>query len=585
VNREIKRMKMARWLSATMTCAALAGFARNARAQAQGFALDAFDPSERGSDWFSVESLDLRGSLRPAIGVVMDGAYRPLVVYAPDGTVRASVVRNQIFANPGAAIVLWDRLRLGVNDPVAVFQDGHTGVLDGVTFPAPATSSVGDLRFGADLRLVGTYGEPITLALGARVYVPTGERDNYTGDDAVRVDGRVEAAGDVGVFTYAARVGAEYRNLEDTVGGSPLGSQLLFGAAAGFRAFDRALIFGPEVYGATVVSHGATLFAKQSTPVDAIFGAHLTFLRDFRIGGGVGPGLTRGFGSPEVRWLASLEWAPAYTEPAPPPAAEPVRADRDDDGILDEDDACPDTPGVKTNDPKTNGCPPDRDGDGVIDSADACPDTPGVKTDDPKTNGCPPDRDGDGVIDSADACPDTPGLKTDDPKTNGCPDPDRDKDGIPNDADACPDVAGPSNPDPKKNGCPQAYIQADQIKIRDQVKFATASAAIVPGKDSQDVLDAVEKILEQHPEIKQVRVEGHTDSTGSPALNRTLSQHRAESVVKWLVKHGIDGSRLTAQGFGPDRPIDDNSTDAGRRNNRRVEFHIVGEHNAPAMDL
>jgi outer membrane protein OmpA-like peptidoglycan-associated protein len=577
-------MKMARWLTAAMTCAALAGVARDGRAQAQGFALDAFDTSERGSDWFSVESLDLRGSWRPAIGVVMDGAYRPLVIYAPDGTVRESVVRNQIFANAGAALVLWDRLRLGVNVPVAVFQDGHSGVLDGVTFTAPATPAVGDLRFGADLRLVGVYGQPFTLALGARVYVPTGERDKYTGDDAVRLDGRLEAAGDVGVFTYAARIGAQYRNLQDTLGGSPLGSQLLFGAAAGFRAFDHALIVGPEVYGATVVSNGATLLAKQSTPIDAIFGAHLTFLRDFRIGGGVGPGLTRGFGSPEVRWLASLEWAPAHTEPAPPPAAEPVPADRDGDGIVDEDDACPDTPGVKTDDPKTNGCPPDRDGDGVVDSADACPDTPGVKTDDPKTNGCPPDRDGDGVVDSADACPDTPGLKTNDPKTNGCPDPDRDKDGIPNDADACPDVAGPSNPDPKKNGCPQAYIQADQIKIRDQVKFATASAAIVPGKDSQDVLDAVEKILEQHPEIKQVRVEGHTDSTGSAAFNRTLSQHRAESVVKWLVKHGIEASRLTAQGFGPDRPIDDNATDAGRRNNRRVEFHIVGEHNAPTID-
>jgi hypothetical protein len=329
-------MKMARWLSATMTCAALAGGARDARAQAQGFALDTFDASERGSDWFSVESLDLRGSWRPAIGVVMDGAYRPLVLYAPDGTIRASVVRNQIFGNAGAAIVLWDRLRLGVNVPVAVFQDGHTGALDGVTLTPPATPAVGDLRFGADLRLVGTYGEPFTLALGARVYVPTGERDNYTGDNSVRFDGRLEAAGDLGVFTYAARIGAEYRNLQDTLGGSPIGSQLLFGAAAGFRAFDHALIFGPEVYGATVVSNGATLFAKQSTPVDAIFGAHLTFLRDFRVGGGVGPGLTRGFGSPEVRWLASLEWAPAYTEPPPPPAAEPVRSDRDGDGIVDE---------------------------------------------------------------------------------------------------------------------------------------------------------------------------------------------------------------------------------------------------------
>jgi OOP family OmpA-OmpF porin len=571
-------VKSTRWLWAAIACVAASGAGREARAQSQGFALDTFDPSERGSEWFSVESLDLRGSWRPALGVVMDGAYRPLVIYAPDGTIRDSVVRNQIFADLGASLVLWDRLRIGVNVPVAVFQDGRGGVLDGVTYAPPGTPAVGDLRLGTDLRLAGTYGEPFTLALGARVYVPTGERDNYTGDNAVRLDGRLEAAGDLGVFTYAARVGAQYRNLEDTIGGSPIGSQVVFGVAAGFRAFHRALIIGPEVYGTTVFDNGAALFARQSTPVDGLLGMHLTFLRDFRIGGGVGPGLTRGYGSPEVRWLASLEWAPAYAErpaPSPEPAAEP---DRDGDRVIDAEDACPDTPGIATDDPKTNGCPPDRDGDGVADDVDACPDTPGIRTEDPKTNGCPSDRDGDGVIDSADACPDTPGLKTDDPKTDGCPDPDRDKDGIANDADACPDEPGPSNPDPAKNGCPRAYIKAGQIKIRDQVKFATASAAIVPGKDSQDVLDAVETVLTQHEELGQVRVEGHTDNVGTAAFNRVLSQHRAESVVKWLVKHGVDAARLTAQGFGPDRPIDDNSTESGRRNNRRVEFHIVGGH-------
>jgi outer membrane protein OmpA-like peptidoglycan-associated protein len=275
--------------------------------------------------------------------------------------------------------------------------------------------------------------------------------------------------------------------------------------------------------------------------------------------------------------MASLEWAPAYEEVKPPePAPEPP-SDRDKDGIIDDNDACPDVAGIKTDDPKTNGCPPDRDKDGIIDDEDACPDVVGVKTDDPKTNGCPSDRDKDGIVDDVDACPDTPGLKTDDPKTNGCPDPDRDKDGIANDADACPDVAGPTNADPKKNGCPQAYIAAGQIKIRDQVKFATGSAAIVPGKDSQDVLDAVQKILTAHSEIAKLRVEGHTDNVGAAAMNRTLSQHRAESVMKWLVKHGIDAARLTAEGFGPDKPIDDNTTDEGRRNNRRVEFHLVDD--------
>ena len=536
-------MKTARWLPAAMMSLAFAGLARDAQAQAQGFAVDPFDPSERGSDWFSVESLDLRGSGRPAIGVVMDGAYRPLVIDS-DGKLEESVIRNQIVGNVGASLVLWDRLRLGFNLPVAVFQDGSQGVIGGVTYAPPKSPSVGDLRLGVDLRLAGTYGDPFTLAIGARVYVPTGQRDNYTGDGAVRVDGRLEAAGDLGLFTYAARVGAEYRSLDETLAGNPLGSQVLFGAAMGLRLANRTFVIGPEVYGSTNVSSGGAFFAKTSTPVDGILGAHYTFLRDFRIGAGGGTGLTRGLGSPEARWMASFEWVPAYQEPVPP--APP--SDRDEDGIVDDDDACPDVAGVKTDDPKTNGCPSDRDKDGILDTDDACPDVPGVKTDDPKTNGCPPDRDKDGILDTEDACPDVPGIKTDDPKTNGArrtatrtassttttrartcrasrpttrrptaaPIPTGTRTASSTRTTRAPTCRARRTPIRTKNGCPQAYIQAGQIKIREQVKFATASAAIVPGKDSEDVLQAVKALLVEHAEIK-VRIEGHTDNVAGPS--------------------------------------------------------------------
>jgi OOP family OmpA-OmpF porin len=166
-------------------------------------------------------------------------------------------------------------------------------------------------------------------------------------------------------------------------------------------------------------------------------------------------------------------------------------------------------------------------------------------------------------------------VKTDDPKTNGCPpDPDRDKDGIPNDVDACPDEPGQPNPDPKKNGCPKAFVQEGQIKIVDQVKFKTGSAQILPTKDSQEVLEAVLAVLQKHPEITKVRVEGHTDNVGTPAFNKKLSFDRAASVVYWLVAHGIDSSRLSSAGFGLERPIAENTTPEGRRENRRVEFHI-----------
>jgi len=198
---------------------------------------------------------------------------------------------------------------------------------------------------------------------------------------------------------------------------------------------------------------------------------------------------------------------------------------------------------------------------------------PGVKTDDPKTNGCPPDRDHDGIPDADDACPDVPGVKTEDPKTNGCPpDPDRDKDGIPNEQDACPDTPGPKNADPKKNGCPAAAVVGKRIVILDQVKFATGSAMILPASDA--ILTAVLGVLTSHSEIKHLSIEGHTDNVGAAAMNKKLSGQRAASVVGWLVKHGVDPARLSSAGFGMERPIETNDTAAGRQNNRRVEFHI-----------
>jgi OOP family OmpA-OmpF porin len=543
-----------------------------AQTAAPGFAINRFDPSERGSEWFALESLDLRGEARLAFGVIGDWSHKPLVLYAPDGSAKQSLIEDQIFFHVGGGIILAQRLRLAVNLPIAVKQSGRSAGA-GSTIATPNDASVGDLRLGADVRLFGEYGDAFTTAIGVQVHVPTGTQADYTGDGKVRVVPRLLGAGEAGPFAYAVKVGVQYRALDANFVNTPIGTELVMGAAAGLHLIDKKVLIGPEVYGSTVISGDNNTFKRLTSPLEALFGAHIT-LDDFRFGAGVGPGLTRGIGTPELRVVGMLEWFPAITPPPPPPA------DRDSDGVIDSDDACPDTPGVRSEDPRKNGCPPpppDRDNDGILDAQDACPETPGVKTDDPKTNGCPPpppDRDNDGVSDPEDACPDTPGVKTEDPKTNGCPPPppDRDNDGINDPDDACPDTPGPKNSDPKKNGCPEARIEAGEIKILQQVKFKTNSAEILVESDS--VLSAVQKILADHQEITGVRIEGHTDNRGGAAMNLNLSTKRAASVLNWLVKRGIDKSRLTSKGFGLTRPIDTNTTEEGRQNNRRVEFHI-----------
>ncbi len=546
-------------------------------AQSDGFSLNRFDPSERGSDWFSVESLDLRGHARPALGVVFDYAHKPLVYYnRQTGDEEFVLVRNQLFAHLGGSVVLWERLRLGANLPIALMNNGDTLALrGGGTFESSHGAGVGDLRLGADVRLLGEYRSPFSLAAGLQAHLPTGKQEAFTGDGKVRiVVPRLLAAGDISKFAYAVRVGFNYRAQQENFDGEAFGSEMTFGAAAGVRLVDDKLLLGPEIYGSTVVSDGGDgAFDRKTTPMEVVLGGHYTLAEDWKLGAGVGPGLTRGYGSPQLRVLASIEYFPGVKE-----EAAPKPSDRDEDGILDADDACPDVPGVATNDPKTNGCPPpsDRDGDGILDEVDACPDEKGVESEDPKKHGCPlpGDRDGDGVIDEDDACPDEAGVETADPKTNGCPPPkDTDGDGIIDPEDACPDLAGPPNEDPKKHGCPKAKIVGKKIEILERVEFDTNKATIRP--ESDGVLQAVLDILNKYPNIKKVRVVGHTDNRGGKGYNLNLSRRRAASVVKWLTDKGVDKARLTSQGHGPNKPIDTNDTAEGRQNNRRVEFNIL----------
>jgi outer membrane protein OmpA-like peptidoglycan-associated protein len=153
---------------------------------------------------------------------------------------------------------------------------------------------------------------------------------------------------------------------------------------------------------------------------------------------------------------------------------------------------------------------------------------------------------------------------------------DRDHDGVLDADDACPDEPGKTDPDPKKNGCPKAFVRDGRIQILEQVRFATASAAITKGPDSESVLQAVADVLERHPEIARIRVEGHTDNRGNAAANKKLSAARAAAVVKWPAAHGVEASRLSSEGHGQEVPLADNATEEGRRQNRRVEFHIEG---------
>jgi OOP family OmpA-OmpF porin len=142
---------------------------------------------------------------------------------------------------------------------------------------------------------------------------------------------------------------------------------------------------------------------------------------------------------------------------------------------------------------------------------------------------------------------------------------DDDGDGVPNSIDKCPNT--PKGDMVDAVGC----TIKDEIKLKG-VNFAFNSAELTPESDA--VLAYGVATLKKNPNLI-IEVDGHTDSVGSEKYNMVLSQHRAESVMKYLLDHGVTNT-LTAKGYGKTRPIADNSTEEGRAENRRVALKITG---------
>ena len=250
-------------------------------------------------------------------------ADHPFVLKNADGSNGPVIVSQQLYLHAGASLVLLDSFRFGLDVPFAAVNDGSSGTSGkGNAYVGPQDSAMGDVRLGADLRVFGRYGSPFTLGVGGQFFVPTGSSDQYTSDNLSHGIVRVAAAGEAGVFVWAANVGYHVRAQQILVDGNPYGSALIYGAALGVRVANRHLLVGPELYGETNTVTKGAFFGSGSTPVEAILGAHYTIGDDWRIGAGAGPGLTHDLGSPVVRVLLSAEWVPGYHPPVvvEPPA-------------------------------------------------------------------------------------------------------------------------------------------------------------------------------------------------------------------------------------------------------------------------
>ncbi len=535
--------------------------------------LDTFVPSIHPGDVLDVLTANMPQHLGWSAGAWITGNGRPLRLVDGADNVIYDVVKYQVVGEIYASLGLWEHLDIALAVPLFFVSAGDAPPA-GLGVEQAGGFSLGDLRLGLKGTILGGNGKGFGLALAEDLTFPTSTKHNFTGSENVTGLTRLildysesgwQIAFNLGIL---AKQKAYIVNIE-------YASELQMALGAVFP-----LICGKLEGLATVTTRTALarpFKEKYERALDLMGGLRLN-LGNLTLAAAAGAGALGGFGSPAWRATLNIGYAPELDKGC--------TADRDHDGICDADDACPDEPGPAA----TNGCP-DRDGDGIPDKDDACPDAPGLlafagcpdmdgdgipdKDDlcpaEPGTkanHGCP-DRDGDGILDKDDACPDQKGPAA----TKGCPD--RDGDGVPDKDDKCPDVYGKA----EFQGCPpptpkSIRLTAEKIEILEIVYFDTGKATIQ--ERSNALLQDIATVMKDNPNLKKVRIEGHTDNVGQPARNLGLSQSRAEAVRKFLIeKGGVAADRLAAEGLGDTHPVADNKTADGRAKNRRVEFVIV----------
>ena len=536
-------------------------------------ALEQFKPAPLATDGFALSRPNVLDGGGWDLLVVFDYALSPLEFERTTrGVTREErVVQHHLVGHAGAGVAIADRVALFFSVPVHILMEGDDPDDFTNAAPPPDDAGLGDVAVGARLRIAGEADDVAALGLELIGRLPTAKLANedqqYSGDEIGSYESALLGELRLGGFDVQLRAGARLRRqyrFADLV----LGHELLLGLGARLQVAGQFYLHA-EAYGSTQVKDP---FDQDSTPLEVIGGPKVRAgAVVFGVAGGTA--LMRGYGSPDLRVIASFGVAPLPKKP-PERAPEPeLPRDSDEDGFLDQIDRCPRQAEDKDDHDDGDGCPdPDNDGDGVLDAHDRCAidaeDEDGFED----TDGCPDlDNDGDELADGDDECPSEAEDKDTFKDSDGCPDPDNDGDGVLDTDDDCPLAPGPAG----GSGCPKSVrFDADKgvITILDKVEFASGKDRLLPS--SFPILQEVQSTLTANPQVQRLRIEGHTDSAGRARKNLELSKRRARSVARWLISAGVPSERLEAWGCGQTRPIADNRDRNGRAQNRRVEFHV-----------
>jgi len=507
-----------------------------ARAQSEDVDTQRFQPRATTGGFLQSEGSEVRYPVDPfSLGLWLSYAHNPLIVVENDDVLE-QIVSDQVAFDLTASYAFAEWFELGMHVPLAYLAGDDV-----------SEAGLGDLRLLPKFRLSDDRRDGIGLALLADLRLPTHTSNFYGGArmpafaPRLIIDHRFGLSGfraglDLGMLL---RKETQFRNVTAA-------SEFQAGLGLGYR-FDG----GQSPVELMVDLRSAVGVAEtdaEEVGLETLAGASIDVTPEWKINVGGGLGLLEGFGIPTARVFAGLRWEPSPNDPD----HDGLRSATPEDGQQDPLAQQPADGATQTAD-ETAEAPPNTDAvdDAAREAAirggyDACPDLPEDYDDVEDEDGCPEgDDDGDGVLDYLDRCPDEPEA------INGF-----------EDDDGCPDE-GPA----------KIIVEEGKITILETVRFELNSSNI--DQSSFGIMNQIALTLRKHREIDRIEIGGHTDSTGPRDFNIRLSHARARSVRNYLLARGIPPGRLSARGYGPDRPLEDNESEEGRARNRRVEFIVV----------
>lgn len=581
------------------------------------FPVERFRLSSTREGLFDVEWAGAPGRRSFDLGLWMGYENDPLVIYRQEedgrvvvGELVASRVAGDLVGSLG--ITRW--LSVGIDVPLILYQDRPSqNPAAPMGLDEISSFGLGDVRVSPKLIGLRQARHGVSVAVIPSFTLPTASASEaYFGDQTSTFEPEVVLSRSFGRVRASVNGGLRFRN-QSQLANLTVDDEMFARLGLGYRLRRTPIELALTMSAAAALSSPFDRFNQDHLEV---LGGGSTTVGPLVVFAAAGMGVQNGFGTPDWRALAGVRFGHVKEE-----------GDRDGDALLDSVDRCPDELEDKDSFQDRDGCAdPDNDGDAVLDLADRCPLDPG-----PVDNvGCPDsDADGDSVIDRLDQCPeekgelaeqgcpirdaDGDGVPDRDDQcgdeaedldgfvdADGCPDPDNDDDGLRDGSDRCPLVKGldlnngcpdtdkdedtvidriDNCPDEKgtaaNRGCPEKQlveISDGKLEILEPVFFKTNKDIIETR--SYKLLDNVAAVLRAQKQLR-VQVEGHTDDRGNDAYNKDLSQRRAGAVVTYLVAKGVEAARLTAIGYGEERPIASNKSNAGRSTNRRVAFVIL----------